>query len=109
MRKKSQYQPPHTITVAIVNLVAAISETVGRLSTLTHTAKSSAVSTDQVGDQATDQVALLLNENGQPIDNNDLWIAAHAKAADVAIVTNRDALIYLSPGGANFEDQPVLN
>ena len=34
------YQPPYTITPAILNLVAKISETVGHLSALTDTAKA---------------------------------------------------------------------
>jgi tRNA(fMet)-specific endonuclease VapC len=31
-----------------------------------------------------------LESHGQPIDNNDLWIAAHAKAADLTLVTNNE-------------------
>jgi tRNA(fMet)-specific endonuclease VapC len=31
-----------------------------------------------------------LESHGQPIGNNDLWIAAHAKAADLTIVTNNE-------------------
>ena len=31
-----------------------------------------------------------LESQGQPIGNNDLWIAAHAKAADLTIVTNNE-------------------
>jgi tRNA(fMet)-specific endonuclease VapC len=31
-----------------------------------------------------------LESHGQPIGNNDLWIAAHAKAAELAIVTNNE-------------------
>ncbi len=38
--KNYQYQPPYTITSAIVNLVAQISEAVGRLTTLTDAAKA---------------------------------------------------------------------
>jgi Fic family protein len=37
---KTQYQPPSTITPAIVNLVARISEAVGRLTAFTETAKT---------------------------------------------------------------------
>jgi len=35
-----QYQPPYTFTPAIVNLVAQISEVVGRLAVLTDNAKA---------------------------------------------------------------------
>jgi len=31
-----------------------------------------------------------LESQGQPIGNNDLWIAAHAKAAGLTIVTNNE-------------------
>jgi tRNA(fMet)-specific endonuclease VapC len=31
-----------------------------------------------------------LESQGQPIGNNDLWIAAHAKAAGLMIVTNNE-------------------
>ena len=31
-----------------------------------------------------------LESHGQPIGNNDLWIAAHAKAAGLTIVTNNE-------------------
>jgi tRNA(fMet)-specific endonuclease VapC len=31
-----------------------------------------------------------LESRGQPIVNNDLWIAAHAKAADLTIITNNE-------------------
>lgn len=34
MSKPSNYQPPYTITPAIVNLVAEISETIGRYTVL---------------------------------------------------------------------------
>jgi Fic family protein len=37
---KTQYQPPYTITPVIVNLVARISEAVGRLTAFTETAKT---------------------------------------------------------------------
>ena len=40
MRKKGEYQPPHTITPAILNLVAEIGEAIGRLSFLADTAKA---------------------------------------------------------------------
>lgn len=40
MKKKAPYQPPYTITPAILNLVAQISEAVGRLTALTDVAKS---------------------------------------------------------------------
>jgi Fic family protein len=38
--KKGEYQPPHTITPAILHLVAEIGEAVGRLSSLADTAKA---------------------------------------------------------------------
>jgi tRNA(fMet)-specific endonuclease VapC len=31
-----------------------------------------------------------LESKGQPIGNNDLWIAAHAKAAGLTLVTNNE-------------------
>ncbi len=40
MNNQASYQPPYTISPAIVNLVAEISETVGRLSVLTDTVKN---------------------------------------------------------------------
>lgn len=39
MSGKTSYQPPFTTTSAIVNMVAQISETVGRLTVLTDAAK----------------------------------------------------------------------
>ncbi|TVR02334.1 MAG: Fic family protein [Spirochaetaceae bacterium] len=40
MNKRSTYQPPYTITAAIVNLVAEISEAVGRLTVLSDQARA---------------------------------------------------------------------
>lgn len=40
MTKNSVYQPPYTITPAIVNLIARIGEAVGRLTVLTNTARA---------------------------------------------------------------------
>lgn len=40
MAKSNRYQPPHTITPVIVNLVAQISESIGRLAVLAETAKA---------------------------------------------------------------------
>ena len=40
MSKQKPYQPPYTITPAILNLVAQISETVGRMSVVNDTAKA---------------------------------------------------------------------
>ena len=37
--KKSNYQPPYTITPALVNLIADISEALGRLTVFSDTAK----------------------------------------------------------------------
>ena len=39
-----------------------------------------------------------LESHGQPIGNNDLWIAAHAKAADLTIVTNNEREFRRIPG-----------
>ena len=40
MSEASRYQPPYTVTPAIVNLVAEISEAIGCLTILTNTAKA---------------------------------------------------------------------
>lgn len=40
MAKSNRYQPPHTITPVIVNLVAQISESIGRLGVFSETAKA---------------------------------------------------------------------
>jgi tRNA(fMet)-specific endonuclease VapC len=39
-----------------------------------------------------------LESHGQLIGNNDLWIAAHAKAADLTIVTNNEREFRRIPG-----------
>ena len=39
-----------------------------------------------------------LESHGQPIGNNDLWIAAHAKAAELTIVTNNEREFRRIPG-----------
>jgi tRNA(fMet)-specific endonuclease VapC len=39
-----------------------------------------------------------LEFKGKPIGNNDLWIAAHAKAADLTIVTNNEREFQRIPG-----------
>lgn len=39
-----------------------------------------------------------LESKGKPIGNNDLWIAAHAKAADLTIVTNNEREFQRVPG-----------
>ena len=39
-----------------------------------------------------------LESMGQPIGNNDLWIAAHAKAAGLTIVTNNEREFRRIPG-----------
>jgi len=39
-----------------------------------------------------------LESKGTPIGNNDLWIAAHAKAAGLAIVTNNEREFQRIPG-----------
>ena len=39
-----------------------------------------------------------LESQGKPIGNNDLWIAAHAKAATLTIVTNNEQEFQRVPG-----------
>ena len=39
-----------------------------------------------------------LEAKGQPIGNNDLWIAAHAKAAGLIVVTNNEREFRRVPG-----------
>jgi tRNA(fMet)-specific endonuclease VapC len=39
-----------------------------------------------------------LESKGKPIGNNDLWIAAHAKAAALTIVTNNEREFQRLPG-----------
>jgi tRNA(fMet)-specific endonuclease VapC len=39
-----------------------------------------------------------LESKGEPIGNNDLWIAAHAKAAALTIVTNNEREFQRVPG-----------
>jgi Predicted nucleic acid-binding protein, contains PIN domain len=39
-----------------------------------------------------------LESQGKPIGNNDLWIAAHAKAAGVTLVTNNEKEFKRIPG-----------
>lgn len=34
------------------------------------------------------QIRAALERTGKPIGNNDLWIAAHARAADLTLITN---------------------
>ena len=34
------------------------------------------------------QIRAALERAGQPIGNNDLWIAAHARAADLTLISN---------------------
>jgi tRNA(fMet)-specific endonuclease VapC len=43
-------------------------------------------------------ISASLELRGQPIGNNDLWIAAHAKAADLTIVTNNEREFQRIPG-----------
>jgi tRNA(fMet)-specific endonuclease VapC len=40
----------------------------------------------------------ILEKTGQPIGNNDLWIAAHAKSADLILVTNNEREFKRVPG-----------
>lgn len=39
-----------------------------------------------------------LELNGMPVGNNDLWIAAHAKAQDLTLVTNNEREFRRIPG-----------
>ena len=39
-----------------------------------------------------------LEAKGKPIGNNDLWIAAHAKAAGLTIITNNERKFKRVPG-----------
>ena len=43
-------------------------------------------------------IRALLESIGKPIGNNDLWIAAHAKAAGLTIVTNNEREFQRVPG-----------
>ena len=43
-------------------------------------------------------IRALLESKGEPIGNNDLWIAAHAKAAALTIVTNNEREFQKVPG-----------
>ena len=43
-------------------------------------------------------IRALLASKGRPIGNNDLWIAAHAKAATVTLVTNNEREFKRVPG-----------
>jgi tRNA(fMet)-specific endonuclease VapC len=43
-------------------------------------------------------IRALLESKGKPIGNNDLWIAAHAKAAALTLVTNNQREFQKVPG-----------
>jgi tRNA(fMet)-specific endonuclease VapC len=43
-------------------------------------------------------IRTLLESGGKPIGNNDLWIAAHAKAAALIVVTNNEREFQRIPG-----------
>ncbi len=43
-------------------------------------------------------IRALLEAKGTPIGNNDLWIAAHAKAATLTLVTNNEREFQRVPG-----------
>lgn len=43
-------------------------------------------------------IRALLESKGTPIGNNDLWIAAHAKAASLTLVTNNEREFQRVPG-----------
>ncbi len=44
------------------------------------------------------EIRATLESRGTPIGNNDLWIAAHAKAADLTVVTNNEREFQRVPG-----------
>ncbi len=48
--------------------------------------------------KAYEAVRASLESNQEPIGNNDLWIAAHAKAAALTIVTNNERKFQSVPG-----------
>lgn len=48
--------------------------------------------------QAYGTIRALLESKGMPIGNNDLWIAAHAKAAGMTVVTNNEKEFRRVPG-----------
>ena len=43
-------------------------------------------------------IRAFLESKGKPIGNNDLWVAAHAKAASLTIVTNNEREFKRIPG-----------
>ena len=43
-------------------------------------------------------IRAVLESKGKPIGNNDLWIAAHAKAESLALVTNNEREFQRVPG-----------
>ena len=43
-------------------------------------------------------ILAVLESKGEPIGNNDLWIAAHAKAASLIVVTNNEQEFQRVPG-----------
>jgi tRNA(fMet)-specific endonuclease VapC len=53
--------------------------------------------TEDVG-QAYGAIRAALERKGQPIGNNDLWIAAHAKALGLSLVTNNEKAFCRIPG-----------
>ncbi len=48
--------------------------------------------------QAHGAIRAALEAKGEPIGNNDLWIAAHAKAAGLIVVTNNEREFKRVPG-----------
>lgn len=48
--------------------------------------------------QAYGAIRAVLEAKGEPIGNNDLWIAAHAKAAGLTVVTNNEREFKRVPG-----------
>jgi len=44
------------------------------------------------------EIRAILQRSGQPIGNNDLWIAAHARAEDWILVTNNETEFRRVPG-----------
>jgi tRNA(fMet)-specific endonuclease VapC len=52
---------------------------------------------EQVGDTYA-SIRASLESKGTPIGNNDLWIAAHAKAAGLTVITNNEREFQRVPG-----------
>jgi len=53
---------------------------------------------DSTAGQAYGEILARLEEQGRPIGNNDLWIAAHAVALNLTLVTNNEREFKRIPG-----------